>query len=281
MNEFKKFNIIPKKYMGQNFLLEPSAAKSIVEKADIEKDDIILEIGSGLGIMTEFIALAAEKVYAVEKDDYLAKILKDKIEENKLPKNIKIINEDIFKIDLKIFAEEHNKKIIIIGNLPYNISSKIIRKLIDERKDVEKAVIMLQSEVAERLIAKPCCKEYGILTVILGLYADISKISEMKPHLFYPKPKVNSTVIKIEFLENPNFIIKDEKFLYNVIKAGFSKRRKNLKNALSQSLSDIEKEDIENILKKSGIDPKARAETLSVKDFIRLSDNLLDLNFQN
>jgi 16S rRNA (adenine1518-N6/adenine1519-N6)-dimethyltransferase len=274
IKELTAFGLKPKKHMGQNFLTDISVPDMIIKKAGICEDDIILEIGAGLGIMTKQAAIMAKKVYAVEKDYNLSDILTKKIEFADFPKNINVINKDIFKVDLIEIYKENDSKIIVLGNLPYNISSQILVKLIKERKAVKKAVIMLQKEAAERILAAPCCKKYGRLTVMLNFCGNISKLCDVKSHLFYPKPKVDSSVISIDFFENNVFNAIDEKFLFTIIKTAFGKRRKNLRNALYNSTLNMEKNYISEILEKINIDPKRRGETLSVKEFVELSNSI-------
>jgi len=265
------WNISPKKQFGQNFLSDPKTAEMIVSRSGISKEDIVLEIGAGLGALTVPLALAAEKVYAVEKDINLLPLLKSELLAKNID-NVSIMNENILDMDIENSAAKHGCKIVVIGNLPYNISSQVLIKLINQRSCLSRAVLMFQKELSERICAKPGCKDYGRISVMLRYCADIGKIADVKASLFFPKPKIDSQIIEIRFKESQNFPADDEKFFFSVIKAAFGKRRKTLKNSLSGSELEIDAQTAVSALNSAGIDPARRAETLTVEEFVKLSN---------
>ena len=270
------YNLHPKKQLGQHFLSDPSTAKMIATLSGITSEDVVLEIGAGLGALTIPAAKAARKLYAIEKDRRLIDLLKTEILANRLS-NVELMEEDILKFDIKKLAENTGQKILIIGNLPYNISSQIIIRLIKFRSVVIRAVFMFQKELARRITAQPGCKDYGRLTVMLGYCAKIKKLADVKAHQFFPKPKVDSEVLEIKFLETIKYPANDEALLFRVIKGAFCQRRKTLKNALAGSELNIDAKTAQNMLDKAGIDPSLRAEALTISQFVTLS-NVLKLH---
>jgi len=265
------WTLSPKKQFGQNFLSDPKMAEMIVSRSGILKEDIVLEIGAGLGALTVPLALAAEKVYAVEKDINLLPLLKSELLAKNID-NVSIMNENILETDIESTAAKHGRKIVVIGNLPYNISSQVLVKLIIQRSCLSRAILMFQKELSERICAKPGCKDYGRISVMLRYCADIGKIADVKASLFFPKPKIDSQIIEIKFKEGQDFPADDEKFFFSVIKAAFGKRRKTLKNSLSGSELEIDAQTAVSALNSAGIDPARRAETLTVEEFVRLSN---------
>ena len=262
-----------KKHLGQHFLTDPSTSEMIVERAGIESRDIVLEIGAGLGALTIPLARVAEKVFAVEKDSQILNLLNIELAAREVS-NVALIEKDILNVNIQKCSKDVNRKIIVIGNLPYNISSQILVQLIYARFFVSRAVLMFQKELAQRVTSMPGCKEYGRLTVMLHYCADIKRIAEVKASLFFPKPEVDSEVVEIRFRDAPEYLAEDEAFFFRVVKAAFSKRRKTLKNALAGSELHIEAKMAAEILESVDIDPARRAETLSVKEFVRLSNRL-------
>jgi 16S rRNA (adenine1518-N6/adenine1519-N6)-dimethyltransferase len=248
----------------------------IVNRSGILPEDVVLEIGAGLGALTIPVARIAEKVYAVEKDRNILDILKTEVLANNLSKVV-LMEKNILNVDIQALSETIGRKIVVMGNLPYNIASQILVQLITSRKAVSRAVLMFQKELAQRIRALPSCKEYGRLTVMLRYCSDIKKLADVKAALFFPKPKVDSEVLKIEFKTAPEHSAIDEAFLFKVIKAGFGNRRKTLKNALAASELQIDAKTAAQLLQRSDIDPDRRAETLSVKEFVTLSNNLRGL----
>lgn len=268
--------IHPKKQLGQNFIVDPAFTEMIVKRAGILPEDIILEIGAGLGALTIPLARIAEKVFAVEKDRQIIPILNMEILVSGLT-NISILEKDILSIDIKALVENMGGKIVVMGNLPYNISSQILVQLIRSREGIRRAVLMFQKELAQRITAETGCKDYGRLTVMLRYCSDIKKLVGAKASLFFPKPKVDSEILELTFKKEIDHKAADEPFLFKVIKAGFGNRRKTLKNALAASELNIDPNTAKRALEKSGIDPIRRAETLTVEEFVKLSNNLLPI----
>ena len=266
-------NIKPKKQLGQHFLTDQATAEMIVNRSGILPEDVVLEIGAGLGALTIPVARKAREVFAVEKDRKIIDILKTEILASNLS-NVVIMEKNILKIDIKSLAENISQKMVVMGNLPYNISSQILVQLIESRKALSKAVVMLQKELAQRITAQPGCKDYGRLTVMLRYCSDIKKIADVKASLFFPRPKVDSEVLELKFKKTLEYPTNDEVFFFRVIKAAFGNRRKMLKNALAASALSIDANTAKDVLKRSGIDPARRAETLNIEEFVKLSNNL-------
>jgi 16S rRNA (adenine1518-N6/adenine1519-N6)-dimethyltransferase len=266
-------NIRPKKRLGQHFLTDQMTAEMIVNRSGILPEDVVLEIGAGLGALTIPVARIAGEVFAVEKDRKIIDILKTEILASNLS-NVVIMEKNILKIDIKSLAENIGQKIVVMGNLPYNISSQILVQLIESRKALSKAVVMLQKELAQRITAQPGCKDYGRLTVMHGYCSDIKKVADVKAPLFFPKPKIDSEVLEIKFKKRLEYSANDEAFFFRVIKAAFGNRRKILKNALAASALNIDANTAKDVLQRSGIDPVRRAETLTIEEFVKLSNNL-------
>jgi 16S rRNA (adenine1518-N6/adenine1519-N6)-dimethyltransferase len=267
-------NIRPKKQLGQNFLSDPATAAMIVNRSGISREDIVLEIGAGLGALTIPVARIAQKVIAVDKDPKIIDILRTEIIVNNLS-NVVLMDRNILKVDIKALAEDFGRGIVVMGNLPYNISSQILVQLIKSRKAVSRAVLMFQKEMAQRLTAQPGCKEYGRLTVMLQYCSHIKKVADVKASLFFPKPKIDSEVLELRFKKVLEYKADDETFLFRVVKAAFGNRRKTLKNSLYASELNIDANLAKHVLESSDIDPVRRAETLNTEEFVRLSNNLL------
>jgi len=267
-------NIRPKKQLGQNFLSDPATAAMIVSRSEISPEDIVLEIGAGLGALTIPVARIAQKVIAVDKDPKIIDILRTEIIANNLS-NVVLMDRNILKVDIKALAEDFGRGIVVMGNLPYNISSQILVQLIKSRKAVSRAVLMFQREMAQRLTAEPGCKEYGRLTVMLQYCSHIKKVADVKASLFFPKPKVDSEVLELRFKKVLEYEADDETFLFRVVKAAFGNRRKTLKNSLYASELNIDANLAKHVLEISDIDPVRRAETLNTEEFVKLSNNLL------
>jgi 16S rRNA (adenine1518-N6/adenine1519-N6)-dimethyltransferase len=268
----KAWNLRAQKQLGQNFLTDPSTAAMIVKNAKISSGDILFEIGAGLGALTIPMAGAAEKVYAVETDRNLIRLLKTELLAGDIS-NVVLINENILQFDIKRLAEQIDQKLLVVGNLPYKISSQIIVQLINSRDRLTRAVLMLQKEMACRLTAKPGCRDYGRLTVMLQYCSNIRKIADIRAHLFFPEPKIDSRVIELTFKNTHEYGVHDEKILFMVIKAAFSKRRKTLRNSLSGNLLNLDTKTSARVLDAAEIDQSRRAETLSVQEFVRLSNS--------
>ena len=269
----KAWNLKPKKQLGQNFLLHPSTAEAIASRASLSSDDVVLEIGAGLGALTIPVARNVKKIYALEKDQQIAELLKTEILVNHIS-NCEIVQGNILKIDLQTFAENAARKIIVVGNLPYNISSQILVKLIHSRHAVERAIVMFQQELAQRISAQPGSKEYGRITAMLRYCADIRIVANIKASKFYPPPKVDSQVLEIRFKSTSVYGEHDEAMLFKVIKAAFGNRRKTLKNALVASELRLLPQTALQALGSAGIDPSRRAETLEPSEFVSLQISL-------
>jgi len=267
------WNLHPKKQLGQNFLAEPSTARMIIERAGITPEDTVLEIGSGLGALTIPAAARAGRVIAVETDRQIAGLLKTELLAAGTD-NVDIVRDSILKVDIAHLAADEKRKLVVIGNLPYNISSQILVQLVNARATVSRAVVMFQKELAERLLAVPGNKVYGRITVMLAYCAEIKTVATIKARMFHPRPKVDSEVLEVCFRERIDQPADDEEYLFQVIKAAFGKRRKTMKNALGQSQLGIDGSTAEKALTAAEIDPVRRAETLTVAEFVRLSNSL-------
>jgi 16S rRNA (adenine1518-N6/adenine1519-N6)-dimethyltransferase len=265
------WNIQAKKQLGQNFLNDPNVARAIVSKADIAHDDVVLEIGPGLGAITAFAAAAASRVIAVDKDGRIIGLLRTELLAKGID-NVDIREADILRVDLESVSREAGRPLVVLGNLPYNISSQVIVQLIHARSRIDRAVLMLQKEMAQRICAGPGSKAYGRLSVMLGYCADARMLMQVRAPLFFPAPKVDSTVVGIRFLDPPAFPARDEALLFRVVKAAFGKRRKTLRNALSQSDLNLDPSTCERLLEAVQVDPMRRAESLPVSAFVRLSN---------
>ena len=269
----KAWNIHPKKKWGQNFLNTPSTAQKIIKAAQIRSEDIVLEIGAGLGALTIPAAQEAKKVYALERDEKIIPLLKGELTLNNIS-NVEIISNSILKVDLLNLERSVHGDILIIGNLPYNISSQILIRLVPLRSFLSRAILMFQKELALRLVASPCCKEYGRISVMMQYCANIKILTHVTAANFFPKPKIDSTVLEIEFKKEHKILPEDESFFFKVVKVAFGKRRKTLKNALLKSDLKLSQTHIIEALISASIDPSRRAETLTVSEFINLSNEL-------
>jgi 16S rRNA (adenine1518-N6/adenine1519-N6)-dimethyltransferase len=261
--------VIPKKRFGQHFLRDQNIIRKIVDGAGVSKDDIVLEIGPGLGDMTSLLSQKAERVIAVELDRELCSILSEKFAEN----NVEIINADVLKFDIGALFERVGRKIRVVANLPYNISTPVLFKLLEGKEYISSMTLMFQKEVADRLVAKPCTKDYGILSVYAQLYTAPSLLFKVSPYAFTPPPKVDSAVVRLDILAEPSVKTDDEELLLKVVKAAFGQRRKTLLNALSSGLS-LPKEDVEAVLNRADIDGSRRGETLTLSEFSTLSNSV-------
>ena len=275
----KTWNLRAKKEMGQNFLSDRGTADKIVARSGITADDVVLEIGAGLGSLTLPLARTARKVYAIEKDSTLLPPLKDELLASGT-KNVILINENILALDIVSIARTEQRSLVVMGNIPYNISSQILVQLMTARHHLKKAALMFQKELAQRIMAAPGSKAYGRLSVMAGYCSTVDVITEVKAACFFPKPKVDSLVIAISFKDRAEPSAKDESLLFKVVKASFSKRRKTLRNALSGSILQIDAATAARELVAAGIDPVRRAETLTVEEFVHLSNQFYDAGYR-
>ena len=269
----KAWNISADKRLGQNFLTDPSTAAMIVSHAGITNKDVVLEIGAGLGALTIPAARQAAKVWAVEKDSRLVDLLKAELLANNTA-NTTLLNKSIFQVDIPAVAADSGRRLIVLGNLPYNISSQVLVQLISVRAAVKRAVLMFQLELAQRLTAAPGGREYSRLSVMIQYCATIRSIARVSANLFTPRPKVDSTVLKIEFNKSSYLAADDELFFFRVIRAAFGQRRKMLKNSLAGSELGIGTDVARQALESARIESSRRAETLDVAEFLALSASL-------
>lgn len=267
------WNIQARKQLGQNFLNDPNVARAIVSRAAITGDETVLEIGPGLGAITIPAAGAARKVVAVDKDGRIIGLLQAELLAAGID-NVEIREADILKVDLAAIAEAAGGPLVVMGNLPYNISSQVVVQLIHARRHIRRAVLMLQKEMAQRICAGPGSKTYGRLSVMLGYCSRADMLMQVRAAQFFPAPKVDSTIVGIRFTDPPPFPADDEALLFQVVRAAFGKRRKTLRNALSQSDLQLDPPTCERILTDAGIDPMQRAEQLSVAAFVNLSNTI-------
>ena len=270
----KKYKVKANKNLGQNFLVDEQAIKDIVDGASINSDDLVIEIGPGLGTLTSFLLEKAKKVICIELDKKMIKILNDRfIAYN----NIELINADVLRIDLKEIIKQEKEKneiknVKIVANLPYYITTPIIMKLIEDKLDVDSITVMIQKEVAERLIEIPSGKNTGAITYTIYYYCDGKKIRDVENTSFIPMPEVTSQVINLKLRKEPWVKVDNEKVFFNIIKCGFLQRRKTLLNALMNSGVFLNKEEGILMLKQAGLNENIRAENLRIEDYANLAN---------
>ena len=272
----QKYNFSFQKKFGQNFLIDTHVLDKIIQSANITKDDMVLEIGPGIGTMTQYLAQAAGKVIAVEIDKNLIPILEDTLSGYD---NVRVINEDVLKLDLKKLADEENngKPVKVVANLPYYITTPIIMGLFENHIPATSITVMVQKEVAERMQAGPGGKDYGALSLAVQYYAEPYIVANVPPNCFMPRPKVGSAVIRLERYEEPPVKVKDEKLMFRIIRASFNQRRKTLANGLKNSAElDYTKEEIEAAIEALGRGASIRGEALTLEEFAKLADFLYD-----
>ena len=259
------------KSLGQNFLVDGNIIKNICEGADITEADGVIEIGPGIGTLTQQISRYAKKVVAIELDKKLIPILEDTLDGID---NIKVINNDVLKVDLEKLIEEEFEglNVKVVANLPYYITTPIIMKLLETKLPIESVSVMIQKEVAERMIAPPGKKDYGALSVAVQYHSKPEIITIVPKTVFIPQPNVDSAVIKLNINKTPPVEVKDEKLMFSVVKSAFGQRRKTILNALSGGYLELEKETIKQVLETAGIDPKKRGEVLSIEDFAHIAN---------
>lgn len=270
-----KYQVSANKSYGQNFLIDEDVVLGICEKANISKDDLIIEIGPGLGTLTARLLEKAGKVIAVELDTKMIHILNDRFS---LYDNFKLINDDILKVDLnKLISDELGslKKVKIVANLPYYITTPIIMKLLEEKLNIDSITVMVQKEVAERLCCSPGTGDTGAITYTINYYTKPEIVLDVPKESFIPSPKVDSNVINLQILNNPSVMVKDEGTLFKVIKFAFMQKRKTLLNSLSNSRMNS-KDYFEKMLLDLNIDLKIRPEKLSLDDFAKISDYIYE-----
>jgi len=269
-------DLIFHKGLGQNFLFDEHYLNAIVDSGNITKDDVVIEIGPGLGVLTTRIAEKAQQVYAIEIDSKIAEVL---VKLTADYSNVEIINQDVLKFDLNQITQKHDS-VKIIANLPYYITTPIVMKILEETTNIKSIVIMIQKEVAERLVAKHNTKDYGAITLAIDYYADASIKFTVPSGAFVPAPKVESAVVNLDILDKKRVSVSDEKLFFRIIKAAFGQRRKTLVNALSNNLS-CGKDEIKNILAELDISETIRGEALSIYDYEKIANAFCELRRQS
>lgn len=272
----KKYNFNFRKDYGQNFLIDSNILQKIIDSAGVTKEDMVLEIGPGIGTMTQYLCEAARKVLAVEIDKELIPILSDTLSAYD---NVEVINNDILKLDLEALVQEKNNGIPIkvVANLPYYITTPIIMGLFEKNVPIESITVMVQKEVADRMQVGPGTKDYGALSLAVQYYSKPEIMVNVSPSCFIPQPKVGSAVIKLTKHEDKPVKVKDEKLLFKVIRAAFNQRRKTLVNSLKNSSElTYDKELIEAVINELQLSPTIRGEALTLEQFAKLADCLYD-----
>ena len=270
----QKYQFTFQKKFGQNFLIDTHVLDKIIRAADIGKDDMVLEIGPGIGTMTQYLSEAAGKVIAVEIDKNLIPILTDTLSGYE---NVQIINGDVLKLDIQRLVEEENagRPIKVVANLPYYITTPIIMGLFESHVPLYSVTVMVQKEVADRMQTGPGNKDYGALSLAVQYYAEPYIVANVPPNCFMPRPKVGSAVIRLTRHEKPPVEVEDERLLFDIIRASFNQRRKTLANGLNNSdRLDVPKEAITEAIQQLGKGPSVRGETLTLEEFAKLSNSL-------
>lgn len=272
-NIMKAYNIKANKSLGQNFLINSEVVEKIIESSELSTDDLVIEIGPGLGTLTKYLLEKAGKVICIELDTRMVKILKNRFASRD---NFEIINEDVLKVDLNKIIKENKstgkiKNVKIVANLPYYITTPIIMRLLEEQLDIKSITVMIQKEVAERLIEIPGGKNTGAITHTVYYYCESEKIMEVPNSSFIPEPEVTSEVIKMNLRQTPAVKIENPKVMFMIIKSAFMQRRKTLLNALTNAQVFISKQEGIKILKKLNLDENVRAENLSIQDFANIA----------
>lgn len=273
----QKYEFAFQKKFGQNFLIDTHVLDKIISAAEITKDDLVVEIGPGIGTMTQYLACAAREVVAIEIDKMLIPILQDTLSAYD---NVTIINEDVLKVDLNKLAEEKNggRPVKVVANLPYYITTPIIMGLFENHVPLHSITIMVQKEVADRMRMGPGTKDYGALSLAVQYYAEPYLVANVPQNCFMPRPKIGSAVIKLTVHEKPPVTVEDEKLMFKLIRASFNQRRKTLANGLNNSPElHYSKEQIAEAIEKMELSPSVRGEALTLEQFAKLADVLLEL----
>jgi 16S rRNA (adenine1518-N6/adenine1519-N6)-dimethyltransferase len=267
----KKYNIRPRRRLGQSFLIDANVIAKIVRIAGIRSDDTVVEIGAGIGVMTALLAARAARLVAIELDPDLVRVLDEELRNFE---NIEIVGEDVLKYDfrraLSGLPRERTARLKVVGNIPYNISTEVLFRLIDHRAVVSAAVLMFQKEVADRITAPPGTKQYGILSVLAGMFMLPTREMAVPRSCFFPVPEVDSVVIRLEVRNEPLIALEDERVFFQVVRTAFSRRRKTLYNNLKTLPVSVP--GLELLLERIGIDPGRRGETLTVEEFGKLAN---------
>ncbi len=269
----KKYNFSFRKKFGQNFLIDEGILEKIVSAAEVTKEDVVLEIGPGIGSMTQYLAEAAGKVIAIEIDDALIPILKETLSPYN---NVTVIHGDVMKTDLKKLSEEYadGKPFKVVANLPYYITTPIIMRLLEDDVPTRRITVMVQKEVADRIKEKPGSKEYGAISLSVQYYAKPEIACIVPPSCFMPRPNVDSAVLNLDPYEVPPTTVKNPKFMFSLIRASFNQRRKTLANGIAGGGLGIARDQVEKALESMGLPATTRGETLGLVEFAALSDLL-------
>ncbi len=268
-----KHNLNLKKSLGQNFLIDNNILNKIVATANITKEDTVIEIGPGIGSLTQKLAEAAGRVVAVELDDRLIPVLKDSLSGYN---NIEVVHGDALKVDFSQLVKGNFK---VVANLPYYITTPIIMRLLEEDFAVEEIVVMVQKEVGERMVAGPGGKDYGILSIAVQYYTDAELAFIVPPTVFIPQPKVESAVIDLQVNQDQKFEVEDDNFFFKVVKSAFHQRRKTIRNSLTKApYLNLSRDTVDKALKELEIDSRIRAEKLPIEDFTNLANLLFRLS---
>jgi 16S rRNA (adenine1518-N6/adenine1519-N6)-dimethyltransferase len=265
--ELSEYGLFPKKRLGQHFLIDRSILNKVIWTAQVEKEDAVLEVGPGLGEMTIALARQAKRVIAIEIDSKLVAILNEKM---KNYPNVEVVKSDILKVDFNQFLKKEGHPIKVVANLPYQVSTQLLFRFIESKETFSTFTLMLQKEVAERMVAPPGGKEYGPLSIFIQMFLDVSIRFFIKPSAFFPPPKVESAVVHMVWKEKPMIETNDEEWFKRVVKACFGYRRKTLVNALRHSELSLP-ESIELKMEAIGIDPRRRPETLTIQEYASLA----------
>ena len=268
----QKYQFAFQKRFGQNFLIDAHVLEKIVSAAGITKDDCVLEIGPGIGTMTQYLAESAGQVIAVEIDTNLLPILADMLKDYS---NVKVINQDILKVDINELVKEYNngRPIKVVANLPYYITTPIIMGLFESNVPIDNITVMVQKEVADRMQVGPGSKDYGALSLAVQYYASPYIVANVPPNCFIPRPNVGSAVIRLTRYQEPPVQVKDPKLMFKLIRASFNQRRKTLQNGLNNSPEiSFSKEEITKAIESLGVSPSVRGEALSLEQFAQLAN---------
>ena len=272
----QKYGLRAQKKFGQNFLIDAHVLEKIIRAAEITEEDAVLEIGPGIGTLTQYLAHAAGSVCAVEIDRNLIPVLQETLAGYD---NVTVINEDILKLDLKQIADEHNhgRPLKVAANLPYYITTPVIMALLESRLPISSVTVMVQKEVADRMAALPGTPEYGALSLAVQYFTEPYLAANVPPNCFIPRPAVGSAVIRLTVHEKPSVCVKDEKLMFQIIRAAFNQRRKTLVNALKNSREmNLERDEILSAMEQCALPPNVRGEALGLPQFAQLSDALAD-----
>lgn len=273
----QKYHFHFQKKYGQNFLIDTHVLEKIIDAAEITAEDFVLEIGPGIGTMTQYLCENARQVVAVEVDQKLVPVLEETLSDYR---NVTVINEDVLKIDIAEMVQHYNggKPIKVVANLPYYITTPIIMGLFETHVPLESITVMVQKEVAERMQSSPGTKEYGALSLAVQYYARAEVVANVPPNCFMPRPKVGSAVIRLACHKERPVKVKDETFFFQVIRASFNQRRKTLSNGLGNDTAlGVTKEQTIQALQQMGLEPSVRGERLSLQEFAQLSDILMEV----